>query len=49
MPMVVAVLLIYLTEQKQKDANHASKYNKGYIEDCLSFKYKEEKMITRSN
>lgn len=31
------------------DANNRSKYNNDYIENCLGFKYKEEKKIAISN
>lgn len=47
--MAVPILFIFLTDQTPKNANNRSKYNNGYIENCLGFEYKEEKMIAISN
>lgn len=49
MMMAVPILFIFLTNQKPKDANNGSKYNNDCIENYLSFKYKEEKIIAISN
>lgn len=46
--MALPILFVSLTDQKPKNANNGSKYNDDYTENCLSFKYKEEKMIAIS-
>lgn len=49
MLMAVPILFVFLTNQNPKDASNGSKYNNDYIENCLSFKYKQEKIIAIAN